>query len=256
MIDPHAIVDPGAVVADDVEIGPFSIIGPDVEIGSGCRIGPHVVIKGPTRIGCDNRIFQFASIGEASQDKKYKGERTVLEIGDRNVIREYVTMHLGTVQGGGVTRIGNDNLIMVGAHVAHDCIIGNHTILANNAALAGHVLVEDHAILGGYTLVHQFCAIGAHAFSSVGSVITRDVPPYVLVSGHMAKPYGLNTEGLKRRGFSAQTQRLLRRAYRILYRSNLPLEQAVRELRMLAGECPEVGAIADFIERSQRGIVR
>lgn len=256
MIDPRAIVDPDAILADDVEVGPFSIIGADVEIGPGCRIGPHVVIKGPTRIGRDNRIYQFASIGEASQDKKYKGERTILEIGDRNVIREYVTMHLGTVQGGGVTRVGSDNLFMVGVHVAHDCIIGNHTILANNTALAGHVIIEDHVILGGYTLVHQFCAIGAHAFSSVASVITRDVPPFVLVSGHMAKPCGLNSEGLRRRGFSEESRRLLRRAYRILYRSNLPLSKALGELRALASECPEAGAIADFVERSQRGIVR
>jgi UDP-N-acetylglucosamine acyltransferase len=256
LIDPRAIVDPDAVIADDVEVGPFTIIGPEVEIGPGCRIGPHAVIKGPTRIGRDNRIFQFASIGEVSQDKKYQGERTVLEIGDRNVIREYVTMHLGTRQGGGVTRIGNDNLFMVGVHIAHDCLIGNNTIFANHASLAGHVLVDDFVILGGYTLVHQFCAIGMHSFSSVASVITRDVPPYVLVSGHMAKPFGLNTEGLRRRGFSAGTMRMLRRAYRILYRSNLPLERAVRELRMLAVECPEAGAIADFIERSQRGIVR
>ncbi len=256
MIDPRAIVDPGAILADDVEVGPFSIIGADVEIGPGCHIGPHVVIKGPTRIGRDNRIYQFASIGEASQDKKYKGERTILEIGDRNVIREYVTMHLGTVQGGGVTRVGNDNLFMVGVHVAHDCIIGNHTILANNTALAGHVIIEDHVILGGYTLVHQFCAIGAHAFSSVASVITRDVPPFVLVSGHMAKPCGLNSEGLRRRGFSDESRRLLRRAYRILYRSNLPLSKALGELRALASGCPEAGAIADFVERSQRGIVR
>lgn len=256
MIDPRAIVDTDADLADDVEIGPFSIIGAGVEIGPGCRIGPHVVIKGPTRIGRDNRIYQFASIGEVSQDKKYKGERTVLEIGDRNVIREYVTMHLGTAQGGGVTRVGSDNLFMVGVHIAHDCIIGDHTILANNSALAGHVIIEDHVILGGYTLVHQFCAIGAHAFSSVASVITRDVPPYVLVSGHMAKPSGLNTEGLRRRGFSEDTRRLLRRAYRILYRSNLPLGQAVSELRALSAECPEAGVIADFVERSQRGIVR
>jgi UDP-N-acetylglucosamine acyltransferase len=256
LIDPRAIVDPGADIADGVEIGPFSIIGPDVEIGPGCRIGPHVVVKGPTRIGRDNRIFQFASIGEVSQDKKYRGERTVLEIGDRNVIREYVTLHLGTVQGGGVTRIGNDNLLMVGVHIAHDCIIGNDIIFANNAALAGHVLVDDHVILGGYTLVHQFCSIGTYSFSSVASIITRDVPPYVLVSGHMAKPYGLNTEGLRRHGFSAATLRMLRRAYKILYRSNLPLEQAVRELKTLSAECPKAGTIADFIDRSQRGIVR
>lgn len=256
MIDPRAIIDPGARIADDVGIGPFSIIGPDVEIDSGCRIGSYVVIKGPTRIGRDNQIFQFASIGEVSQDKKYKGERTTLEIGDRNVIREYVTMHLGTVQGGGVTRIGNDNLFMVGVHIAHDCVIGNQAIFANHASLAGHVVVDDFVILGGFTLVHQFCALGVHSFSSAASVIIRDVPPFVLVSGHMAKPYGLNTEGLRRRGFSTETQRMLRRAYKILYRSNLPLEQAVLELRMLAAECPESGIIADFIERSQRGIVR
>lgn len=256
MIDPRAIIDPGARIAADVKVGPFTIIGPDVEIASGCHIGPHVVINGPTRIGRDNRIFQFASIGEIPQDKKYRGESTLLEIGDRNVIREYVNMHLGTVQGGGVTRVGNDNLFMVNVHIAHDCIVGNHTIFANNASLAGHVIVDDHVILGGYTLVHQFCQIGMHSFSAVASVVTRDIPPYVLVSGHMAKPFGLNTEGLKRRGFSSETLRLLRRAYKILYRSNLSLDEATRDLRLLAAECPEVGAIADFIERSQRGIVR
>lgn len=256
MIDPRAIVEPGARVGEDVSIGPFTIIGPEVEIGSGCRIGPHVVITGPTRIGRDNRIFQFASIGEVPQDKKYHGERSTLEIGDRNVIREYVTMHLGTELGGGETRVGNDNLFMVAVHIAHDCIIGSHTIFANNTALAGHALVEDYVVLGGYTLIHQFCAIGAYSFSSAGSVIIRDVPPYVLVSGRMAKPYGLNTEGMRRRGVSTETQRMLRRAYKILYRSNLALEQAVDELRALAAECPEIGTIVDFIGRSQRGIVR
>lgn len=256
MIDPRAIVDPAAKIAPGVAVGPFSIIGPDVEIGDGCEIGPHVVIRGPTRIGRENRVFQFASIGEIPQDKKYKGEETVLEIGDRNVIREFVTMHRGTMQGGGVTRIGNDNLLMANVHIAHDCIVGNHTIFANNASLAGHVIVEDYVILGGYSLVHQFCNIGAYSFSAAASLITKDVPPFVLVSGHMARPYGLNTEGMRRRGFDAETVRRLRNAYRILYRSNLPLAQAIEKLREIAPECPEVGRIADFVERSRRGIVR
>jgi UDP-N-acetylglucosamine acyltransferase len=256
LIDPRAIVDPGARLAPDVTVGPWSMIGPDVEIGPGCEIGPHVVIKGPTRIGRDNRFFQFASIGEVPQDKKYHGEDTVLEIGDRNVIREFVTMHRGTVQGGNVTRLGSDNLIMANVHIAHDCIVGSHTIFANNASLAGHVVVEDHVILGGYSLVHQFCTIGAHSFSAAASLITKDVPPFVLVSGHMAKPYGLNVEGMRRRGFAPETVRKLRQAYRILYRMNLPLSRALEELRDLAVDCPEVGAMADFIERSRRGIVR
>lgn len=256
LIDPRAIVDPGARLAPDVTVGPWSMIGPDVEIGPGCEIGPHVVIKGPTRIGRDNRFFQFASIGEVPQDKKYRGEDTVLEIGDRNVVREFVTMHRGTVQGGSVTRLGNDNLIMANVHIAHDCIVGSHTIFANNASLAGHVVVEDHVILGGYSLVHQFCAIGAHSFSAAASLITKDVPPFVLVSGHMAKPYGLNVEGMRRRGFDAETVRGLRQAYRIVYRMNLPLSRALEELRTLAVDCPQAGTMADFIERSQRGIVR
>ena len=256
MIDPRAIIDPGAKIAAGVTVGPYSIIGPEVEIAEGCEIGSHVVIKGPTRIGRENRFYQFASIGEVPQDKKYRGEDTVLEIGDRNVVREFVTMHRGTVQGGGLTRLGNDNLIMANVHIAHDCIVGNNTIFANNASLAGHVIVHDHVILGGYSLVHQFCAIGAHSFSAAASLITKDVPPFVLVSGHMAKPYGLNVEGMRRRGFDPATVRLLRQAYKIVYRSNLPLARALEELRAMAAECAEVGMIADFIERSQRGIVR
>jgi UDP-N-acetylglucosamine acyltransferase len=256
LIDPRAIVDPGARLAPDVTVGPWSFIGPDVEIGPGCEIGPHVVIKGPTRIGRDNHFFQFASIGEVPQDKKYRGEDTILEIGDRNVIREFVTMHRGTVQGGGVTRLGSDNQIMATVHIAHDCIVGSNTIFANNASLAGHVVVEDHVILGGYSLVHQFCTIGAHSFSAAASLITKDVPPYVLVSGHMAKPYGLNVEGLRRRGFPPETVRRLRQAYRLVYRMNLPLSRALEELRAMAVDCPEAGAMADFIERSRRGIVR
>ncbi|MCC6206818.1 MAG: acyl-ACP--UDP-N-acetylglucosamine O-acyltransferase [Gammaproteobacteria bacterium] len=256
MIDPRAIVDPAARLAPDVSVGPFAIIGPDVEIGAGTTIGPHAVVKGPTRIGRNNRIYQFASIGEAPQDKKYAGEPTRLEIGDDNLFREYVTVHRGTVQGGGITRIGDHNWIMIGCHIAHDCIVGSHTIFSNNAALAGHVVVDDYAILGGYTLVHQFCAIGAHCFTAMGSVISKDVPPYVLVSGHMAKPYGLNVEGLKRRGFSAETISDLRRAYKLLYKSRLTLEQAVGEIRALAQTTPEAGALVAFIEASTRGVIR
>lgn len=256
MIDPHAIVDPGARIAPDVVIGPFTVVGDGVEIGPGCRIGPHVVIKGPTRIGRDNQIFQFASIGEAPQDKKYGGEPTRLEIGDRNIFRESVSIHRGTVNGGGVTRVGNDNLIMIGVHIAHDCRVGNHTIFANSATLAGHVTIEDHVILGGSTLVRQFCSLGIHSFTAGGSLINKDVPPFVLVSGQMARPYGLNVEGLKRRGFGPDVIRLLRQAYKYLYRSNLTLEQALETLRGMETDCPEVGVLARFIERSQHGIVR
>lgn len=256
MIDPRAIVDPAARLAPDVSVGPFSIIGPGVEIGAGTTIGPHAVVKGPARIGRDNRIYPFASIGEDPQDKKYAGEATRLEIGDGNLFREYVTVHRGTVQGGGITRIGDRNWIMIGCHIAHDCIVGSDTIFSNNAALAGHVTVEDYAILGGYTLVHQFCAIGAHCFTAMGSVISKDVPPYVLVSGHMAKPHGLNVEGLKRRGFSAETIAELRRAYKLLYKSNLTLEQALNEIRTLARTTPEAGALVAFIEASTRGVIR
>lgn len=256
MIDPRAVIDPAARIADDVTIGPYAVIEGDVEIGAGCWIGPHAVLRGPTRIGRENRIFQFASIGEAPQDKKYAGEATRLEIGDRNVFREYVTVNRGTVQGGGVTRIGDDNWIMIGAHIAHDCIVGSHTIFSNNASLAGHVTVGDHVVLGGFTLVHQFCRLGAHCFTAMGSAISKDVPPYLLVSGHMARPYGLNVEGLKRRGFGAGTLRQLRRAYKVLYKSNLTLEQALEQLREMAQEAAEVRSMVDFIERSERGIVR
>lgn len=256
MIDSHAIVDPAARISADVTIGAYSVIGADVEIGKGTWIGPHVVIQGPARIGQDNKIYQFASIGDDPQDKKYAGEVTFLDIGDRNVIREYCTLNRGTVQGGGITRIGHDNWIMVGVHIAHDCIVGNNTIFANNASLAGHVQVNDFAILGGFTLVHQFCTIGAHCFTAMGSVIAKDVPPYILVSGHMAKPYGLNVEGLKRRDFSAATLGHLRRAYKLLYKSNLPLKQAVEQINAISAECPEAGILAAFVEKSSRGIIR
>ena len=255
MIHPQAIVDPSASLADGVSVGAFSVIGAGVEIGKGSRIGSHVVIDGPTRIGRDNHIYSFAAIGGDPQDKKYAGEDTRLEIGDRNVIREYVTISRGTVQDQGVTRMGDDNWIMAYVHIAHDCRIGSHTIFANSASLAGHVIVEDHVILGGFTLLHQFCKVGAHAFTAMNSVISKDVPPFVMVSGHMARPHGLNTEGLKRRGFSAETLAQLRRAYKILYRSGLTLEQAIEQLQAMDGGA-EVERLVGFLKDVTRGIVR
>ena len=256
MIDPRAIVDPTARIADGVVIEAYAIVGADVEIGTGSWVGHHAVIKGPTTMGRDNRVFQFASIGEEPQDKKYAGEPTRLEIGERNVFREHVTVNRGTVQDGNLTSIGSDNWIMTGVHIAHDCHVGNHTIFSNNASLAGHVTVGDFAILGGFTLVHQFCEIGAHCFTAMGSVIPKDVPPYVLVSGHMAKPYGLNVEGLKRRDFSSDSIKALRRAYKLIYKSGLPLQQALEEMQGLVAEYPVVADLYAFIERSQRGIIR
>jgi len=256
LIDARAVIHPSARLAPGVSVGAYSIIGADVEIGAGTWIGPHVVINGPTRIGRDNKIFQFASVGEAPQDKKYAGEPTRLEIGDRNVIREFVTISRGTVQDVGVTRVGNDNWIMAYVHIAHDCQVGNYVIFSNSASLAGHVHVQDHAILGGFTLVHQFCQIGAHCFTAMNSVISMDVPPYMMVSGHMAKPHGLNVEGLKRRGFSADTLQALRRAYKVIYRSKFTLVQAIEQLKTTAGQAPEVAVLVEFLEKSTRGIVR
>lgn len=256
MIDSRAAVDPAARIAPGVIVGPFSVIGPDVEIDAGTWIGPHVVIRGPTKIGKDNKIYQFASIGDAPQDKKYDNEPTRLEIGDRNVIREGCTINRGTVQDRGVTSIGDDNWIMAYVHIAHDCEVGNHAIFANNASLAGHVRVEDYAILGGFTLVHQFCAIGAHAFSGMGSSIAKDVPPYVMVSGSPAHPHGLNTEGLKRRGFSEAALSGLKKAYKTLYRAKLPFDAALSEIQSMADECPELKPMCAFLERQTRGIIR
>lgn len=256
MIHPQAIIDPSAKLADGVSVGPFSIIGADVTIGEGTEVGPHVVIDGPTVIGRDNKIYAFASVGGDPQDKKYSGEPTRLEIGDRNVIREYCTISRGTIQDKGVTQIGNDNWIMAYVHIAHDCQIGSDTILANNTALAGHVEVGDFAILGGFTIVHQFCKIGGHCFSALNTVISKDVLPFTMISGHKAKPHGLNTEGLKRRGFSAESIASLRKAYRIIYRSNLTFEQAVNKLEPMAGECVEVGKLLTFLKSVTRGIVR
>jgi UDP-N-acetylglucosamine acyltransferase len=256
LIDPTAVIDPGAQLGSGVSIGPYSIIGPDVVIGSGSVIGPHVVINGPTSIGRDNRIFQFASIGDAPQDKKYAGEPTRLEIGDRNTIREFVTINRGTVQDEGVTVLGNDNWIMAYVHIAHDCRIGNHTIFANNASLAGHVRIFDYVILGGFTLVHQFCAIGSHALTAFGSGISKDVPPYVTVGGSPAHAHGLNMEGLRRRGFSAESRMALKRAYRTLYRESRSLEDALAQLRQQAAGNADVAVLTEFLEQQTRGIVR
>ncbi len=255
MIDVRALIAPDAKLGDGVTVGPYSIIGSGVEIGAGTWIGPHVVINGPTRIGHDNKIFQFASLGEAPQDKKYAGEKTRLEIGERNVIREYCTINRGTPQGG-VTRVGNDNWIMAYAHIAHDCLVGDHTIFVNAASLGGHVTVGDHAILGGFTMVHQFCMIGAHCFCGMGSVISMDVPPYVMVSGHPAKPHGINSEGLKRRGFSSEALRALREAYKLIYKSKLTLNEAREQIAARVDEHPELALLTRFLEQNQRGIVR
>ncbi len=256
MIHPSAIVDPQARIGSGVSIGAYSIIGADVEIGEGTTIGPHVVIEGPTRIGRENRIWQFASLGAAPQDKKFHGERSRLEIGDRNVIREFVTFNRGTADDAGVTRIGNDNWLMAYVHIAHDCVVGNHAIFSNAASLAGHVVVDDWVILGGFTLVHQFCQIGAHAFTAMGAIINRDVPPYVTVAGSFAEPKGINSEGLRRRGYSSERIMAIKRAYRTLYMSGLPLADARSELARAAEGAPDVRLMLDFIERSQRSLVR
>ncbi len=256
MIHSQAIIDPDAHLAKDVSVGPFSVIGAGVEIGEGTVIDSHVVINGPTRIGRDNKIYSFAAIGGDPQDKKYAGEATELEIGDRNVIREYCTISRGTTQDVGITRIGNDNWIMATVHIAHDCQIGNHTIFANSTTLAGHVIIEDYVILGGFTLVHQFCKVGTHCFTGMNSVISKDVLPFLMVSGHMAKPHGLNTEGLKRRGFSSDALSQLRKAYKIIYRSGNTLTQAVTQLEPMAENCDEIAQLLMFIKASTRGIVR
>ena len=256
MIHEAAIVDPAARVADDATIGPWSYIGPEVEIGPGTLIEPHVVIRGPTVIGANNHIYQFSSIGESTPDLKYRNEPTRLVIGDNNVIRENVTIHRGTVQDRSETTIGNDNLLMAYVHIGHDSVIGNHTILVNNAALAGHVHVGDWAILSGYTLVHQFCKIGAHSFSGMGTAIGKDVPAYVTVSGSPAEAKTINTEGLRRRGFSADAISQLRRAFKIIYRQGLTLDIALQRLETMLRDTPEIQMLIDSIRASERGIVR
>lgn len=256
MIHSTALIDPTAKIANDVSIGPYSIIGPNVEIGQGCIIKSHVVINGPTKIGTNNQFYQFCSVGEDPQDKKYDGEATTLEIGNNNLIRENVTINRGTVQGGGITKIGDNNWIMAYVHIAHDCIIGDNNIFANNASLAGHVKIDDHVILGGFSLVSQFNYIGCHAFSAMGSVISRNIPPYVLVSGHMAKPVGVNVEGLKRRQFSPTQIKNIKTAYKIIYRSSLPIEQAQQRLSELAQQDGEIDCFIDFLNVQEGGIIR
>ena len=256
MIDSRAVVSPRAELAPDVTVGPFSVIGPDVTIGAGTVVGPHVVINGPTRIGAHNRVFQFASIGDAPQDMKYRGEPTRLEIGDRNVFREFTTVNRGTAHDQGVTRIGNDNLFMVYSHVAHDCTVGSNTVFANCAALGGHVEIGDWAILGGLAAVHQFSKIGAHAFLAGGAIVTRDVPPYVMVAGNPAVPHAINSEGLKRRGFAPAQIRHIREAYRVVYRSGLRLIEALERLESVAAGEPEVRMFIEFIRHSGRSVVR
>jgi len=256
MIHSTAIIDPSAVIADDVSIGPYSIIGADVEIGSGCQVESHVVIKGPTKIGKNNRIYQFASVGEEPQDKKYAGESTLLEIGDDNLIRESVTINRGTEQGGGITKIGNRNWIMAYVHIAHDCIIGDDNIFANNATLAGHVIIDNFVILGGFTLISQFNHMASYAFSAMGSVISRNVPPYVLVSGHMAKPVGVNVEGLRRHDFTEPQIKNIRLAYKLLYRSNLKIDDANAAIQSLAQQETELGLYTSFLAQQRGGIIR
>ena len=255
-IHPTALVDPKAEIANDVEIGAYSIIGPDVKIDSGTQISAHVVIQGHTTIGKNNQIFQFNSLGAIPQDKKYKQEPTQLIIGDNNTIREFCTFNLGTVQDKGITNIGDNNWIMAYVHIAHDCNVGNNVIMANNSSLAGHVDIHDYAILGGFTLIHQFCKIGAHVITAVGSVIFKDIPPYITASGYDANPHGINAEGLKRRNFSPEQILNIKRAYKALYRNGLSLEEAKSELISMSRDSPEVSIMADFLNHSTRGIIR
>jgi UDP-N-acetylglucosamine acyltransferase len=256
MISAQAIVASGAKIAPDAQIGPFSIIGADVVIGARTVVAPHVVINGHTTIGQDNRIFQFSSLGEAPQDLKHRGEPTRLEIGDRNTIREYCTISLGTVHDRGVTGIGSDNLLMAYTHVAHDCVIGNNVVMSNLAMIGGHVHLGDWAILSGYAAVHQYVRIGAHAFIAHHAGCTKDVPPYVMAVGNPAVPHSINIEGLKRRGFTAEQIRNLKNADRILYRSDLPLDTAVKQLNELAASQPELKVLLSFIENSERSLIR
>jgi UDP-N-acetylglucosamine acyltransferase len=256
MISPHAIVSPQATLADNVSIGAFSVIGPDVQIGRGTWIGPHVVISGPTRIGEDNKIFQFASLGEAPQDLGYQGEPTQLLIGDRNQIRENVTISRGTVKGGGVTRVGSDNLIMAYVHIAHDCLVGNKIIFSNAASLAGHVEVQDGATLGGFTLVHQFCRVGAHAFTSMGSALNRDLTPFTMASGNYARAIGINKVGLARKGFSKDAIDALKKMFRFLVHQRGHSHETTVNVRALAAQFPEAQQFLEFVEQSKRGVIR
>jgi UDP-N-acetylglucosamine acyltransferase len=255
-IHPTALIDPRAELADDVEVGPFSVIGPKVRIDSGTWVGPHVVLTGRTTIGKKNRIFQFASLGEEPQDKKYAGEDTELILGDNNYIRELCNFSRGTIQGGGKTIIGNNNWIMACVHIAHDCNLGDNIIMANNASLAGHVTVGNFAILSGYTLIHQFCIVGEHSFTSFASHVNQSIPPYVTVSGEKARAKGVNTEGLKRRGYTPEQVQQVRRAYKVLYRSGLPLEEARLKLQEMAENSVEIQPLVDFLDKTEKSLIR
>lgn len=255
-IHPTAIIDPKAELDSSVEVGAYTTVGAGVRVDADTRIGSHVVLEGPTTIGKNNQIFQFSSLGAQPQDKKYRDEPTTLEIGDNNTIREFCTFNRGTIQDKGTTKIGNDNWIMAYVHIAHDCVIGNNTIMANNSSLAGHVDIHDYAILGGFTLIHQFCKVGSHVITAVGSVVFKDIPPYVTASGYDAQPHGINAEGLKRRGFSPESILEIKRAYKVLYRNSLTLEEAKLELAGMKGRCSEIGLLTDFLDISTRGIIR
>lgn len=256
MIHATAIIHPAARIGQDVRIGPYAVIGEHVVIGDRTTVGPHAVIEGRTQIGCDNQIFQFASVGAIPQDLKYRGEETTLRIGDRNIVREFVTLHLGTTEGGGETVIGNGNLFMAYCHVAHDCHVGNHVIMANGSTLAGHVEVQDYAILGGLSAIHQFTRVGAHVMISGGAMVNQDVPPYTIAQGDRARTVGLNLVGLKRRGFSEETIAAVKAAYRMVFRSGLRLEEALKKMMDELGNVPEVVSFVEFIRNSQRGIAR
>jgi UDP-N-acetylglucosamine acyltransferase len=255
-IDRLAVIDPKANIGESVTIGPFSVIGPNVTIGENSWIGPHVVINGPTTIGAENKIFQFTSIGEIPQDKKFHSEESRLEIGDGNTIREFVTINRGTDHGGGITKVGNNNWLMAYIHIAHDCIVGNNVVFSNNATLAGHVTVGDGVILGGFTLVHQFCAIGNNVFTAMGSSISKDVPPYLMVSGTPAHPHGINSEGLKRLGLSSEVIKNIKMVYKHLYRSGLSFDDAKNEIEKIVDSCDEVKIMHEFLRNSKRSILR
>lgn len=255
-IHPTALVEAGATLAEDVEVGPYSLIASEVTIGAGTRIGPHAVIRGRTRIGERNRIYQFTSIGEIPQDRKYTGEPTLLTIGDDNVIREFVSIHTGTTQDRGVTSIGNGNWLLAYVHIAHDCVVGSNTTFSNNAQLAGHVVIEDWVTMGGFTGVHQFCRVGAHAMVAAGAIVLQDVPPYVTAVGYPAKPHGTNNEGLRRRGFTTEQISAVRRAYKTLYREGRTLDAARTELEGAARDEPVIAPLAAFLASAGRGIIR
>ncbi|MDD2724625.1 MAG: acyl-ACP--UDP-N-acetylglucosamine O-acyltransferase [Methylovulum sp.] len=256
MIHPTALIDSDAELAGDVSVGAYSVIGAGVKIASGTVIGSHVVIKGPTSIGKDNRIYQFSSIGEDPQDKKYAAEVTRLEIGDRNTIREFTSLHRGTKQDHSLTHIGSDNLFMAYTHVAHDCVIGDHVIMANGASLAGHVRLNSHAILGGFTLVHQFTQIGQYSFAAMGSAITQDIPPFIMVGGKPTRPHGINSVGMERNGISAEDIRLIRKSYKLIYKMNLRLEDAIEQMEDMAGDSKQVSDMVSFLRNVTRGIMR